>query len=276
VNPDGDLAERLHQLDARLRELGSVLIAFSGGADSAFLLAAAARALGPARVVAATAVSASLPTTELEQAAAFAAAQGVRHLSPRTDEMRRPRYVANGPDRCFHCKAELLDVLTPLAHELGLAAIATGTNADDVVAGFRPGIRAAARAGAVTPLADVGMSKEQVRAASRAWGLATADKPAAACLSSRVAYGVPISSARLARIEHAERALKASLHQAGLPVQDLRVRDLGDHARVEVDRPLVEQLSERPELLDVVTGFESVTVDPRGFRSGSMNEALRN
>ncbi|HZC73882.1 MAG TPA: ATP-dependent sacrificial sulfur transferase LarE [Jatrophihabitans sp.] len=275
MTPAGELAERVARLDARLRQFGSLLIAFSGGADSAFLLAAAVRALGRERVVAATAVSASLPAAELEQAAAFAASLGVRHVTPSTDELRRPRYVANGPDRCFHCKAELLDVLTPLARELELAAIATGTNADDVVAGFRPGIRAAALAGAVTPLSEVGLTKDQVRAASHAWGLVTADKPAAACLSSRVAYGIPISNARLGRIERAERALRASLHNAGLPVRDLRVRDLGDHARVEVDRPLVEQLSRRPELLDVVTGFESVTVDPRGFRSGSMNEALR-
>lgn len=270
-----DLAERIGRLDSRLRELGSLLIAFSGGADSAFLLAAAVRALGRDRVVAATAVSASLPVAELEAAARFASGLGVRHLTPRTDEISRPGYAANGPDRCFHCKAELLDVLTPLRRRLGLAAIATGTNADDVGAGFRPGIRAAARAGAVTPLSELGLTKEQVRAASRAWGLVTADKPAAACLSSRVAYGVSITNARLGRIERAERALKASLHDAGLPVRDLRVRDLGDHARVEVDHALVEQLRRRPELLDAVTGFESVTVDPRGFRSGSMNEALR-
>jgi uncharacterized protein len=152
--------------------------------------------------------------------------------------------------------------------------VATGTNADDVRDRFRPGIRAAARAGAVTPLADAGFGKEQVRTISREWGLATADKPAAACLSSRVAYGIAITPARLGRVEYAEQTLKSVLADAGLRVRNLRVRDLGDEARVEVDLALVAELSRRPELLAAVAGFDSVTVDPRGFRSGSMNEAL--
>jgi uncharacterized protein len=268
------LDQQLADLDAGLRGLGSVLVAFSGGADSAFLLAAAARALGTDRVVAGTAVSASLPASELEQAGDFARGLGVRHLTPATDEMGREGYAANGRDRCFHCKAELLDVLVPTAAELGMAAVATGTNADDAREGFRPGIRAAALAGAVTPLRDAGLTKDQVREASRAWGLVTADKPAAACLSSRVAYGISISPARLGRIERAEGALRDALVDAGLPVRDLRVRDLGDRARVEVDRDLVDELARRPELLEVVSGFEAVEVDPLGFRSGSMNEAL--
>lgn len=268
------LDDRLVDLDAHLSGLGSVLVAFSGGADSAFLLAAAVRALGTDRVAAGTAVSPSLPATELEQAGEFARGLGVRHVTPATDELGREGYAANGRDRCFHCKAELLDVLVPTAAELGMAAVATGTNADDARDGFRPGIRAAALAGAVTPLRDAGLTKDQVREASRAWGLVTADKPAAACLSSRVAYGIGISPARLGRIERAEGALRASLDSAGLPVRDLRVRDLGDRARVEVDRELVEVLARRPELLEGVTGFDAVEVDPRGFRSGSMNEAL--
>jgi len=267
------LDTRLADLDRRLRELGSVVVAFSGGADSAFLLAAAVRAVGPEHVVAATAVSPSLPASELAEAADFARGLGVRHLTPATDEMSRPGYAANGRDRCFHCKAELLDVLTPLAADLGLAAVATGTNADDARDRFRPGIRAAELAGAVTPLRDAGLTKAEVREASRRWGLETADKPAAACLSSRVAYGLRISRERLGRIERAEAALREALRAADLPVRDLRVRDLGDRARVEVDRELVEPLSARPELLDVVEGFDAVEVDPLGFRSGSMNEA---
>lgn len=268
------LDARLADLHDRLRGLGSVMVAFSGGADSAFLLAAAVRALGAERVVAATAVSPSLPATELEQARAFARNLRVRHETPATDEMSRPGYAANGPDRCFHCKAELLSVLGPVSGRLDVRAVATGTNADDVREGFRPGIRAAALAGAVTPLCDAGFTKDQVRAASRRWGLVTADKPAAACLSSRVAYGIEISPHRLGRVERAEARLREAMTQAGLAVRNLRVRDLGDRARVEVDAHLVAGLEARPDLLTAVAGFEEVEVDPRGFRSGSMNEAL--
>jgi len=272
---DPVLAERLTDLDQRLRAAGSILVAFSGGADSAFLLAAAARSLGSDRVVAATAVSASLPATELADAQAFATELGIRHEAVDTDEMSRDGYRANAGDRCYFCKAELLDVLGPVAERLGLASVATGTNADDAIAGFRPGIRAAAERGALTPLRDAGFTKAQVRAASAAWGLRTWDKPAAACLSSRIAYGIEISPARLARVEHAEAALRSALRAAGIAVRNLRVRDLGDEgAKVEVDADLVEAVTARPDLLAAVDGFQTVTVDPRGFRSGSMNDLL--
>jgi uncharacterized protein len=268
----GALAARVADLDRALRGLGSVLVAFSGGADSAFVLAAAVRALGADSVLAATAVSPSLPAAELDAARAFAGSLGVRHRTPRTDELARAGYVANAGDRCFFCKAELLDVLRPLADEEGIAHVATGTNADDVVAGFRPGIRAAAQRGAVTPLADAGLTKADVRTASRAWGLLTWDKPQAACLSSRIAYGVTITPHGLARVERAEHDLRASLVAAGLPVRDLRVRDLGgDRARIEVDRELVGAVASH---VGAVRGFASVDVDPRGFRSGAMNELL--
>jgi uncharacterized protein len=265
----------LAELDRMLAGYGSVLVAFSGGADSAFVLARAAAVLGPAAVVAATAVSASLPDAELAAADEFARGLGVRWETPRTDEMSRDGYRANAGDRCFFCKAELLDVLGPLAGRFGLAYVATGTNADDVMAGFRPGIRAAAERGAVTPLADAGLTKADVRAASKDMGLVTWDKPAAACLSSRIAYGIEVTPARLARVERAEAALRAAMVGAGLPVRDLRVRDLGPAgARVEVDRELVPALTGRPDLLAAVDGFEPVTVDPLGFRSGSLNAVL--
>jgi len=266
---------RLAALERELAGLGRVLVAFSGGADSALLLAAAARVLGPEQVVAATAVSASLPAAELQAAAEFAAGLGVRHLTPQTEEMTREGYRANAGDRCYFCKAELLDVLLPVAAELGIDAVATGTNADDAVAGFRPGIRAAAERGACTPLRDAGLTKAQVRELSRRWGLSTWDKPAAACLSSRVAYGVAITPHRLARVERAEGQLRAALRAAGHAVRDLRVRDLGEAgARVEVDAALVPVLLRDPALLAAVEGFAAVSVDERGFRSGSMNDLL--
>ena len=274
MDADRGLDARVDELLERLRGLGSVLVAFSGGADSAFLLAAAVKALGAENVVAATAVSASLPAHELDAAREFATGLGVRHLMPGTDEMARDGYRANAGDRCYFCKAELLDVLAPLADEHGIRHVATGTNADDVLAGFRPGIRAAAERGAVTPLRDAGFSKDDVRRASRAWGLPTWDKPAAACLSSRIAYGVEVTPARLARVERAEVALRSALHGAGIEVRDLRVRDLGDRARVEVDATLVDVVAGREDLLASITDFDTVEVDPRGFRSGAMNELL--
>ncbi|HET6816423.1 MAG TPA: ATP-dependent sacrificial sulfur transferase LarE [Mycobacteriales bacterium] len=274
MNGDLDLADRLAALHSALSGLESVLVAFSGGADSAFLLAAAVRALGAENVAAATAVSASLPGHELQEAREFAAGLGVRHLTPSTDEMARDGYRANAGDRCYFCKAELLDVLRPVAEQEGLRHVATGTNSDDVLAGFRPGIRAAAERGAVTPLRDAQLTKDDVRRASRQWGLSTWDKPAAACLSSRIAYGVEVTPSRLARVEHAEVALRAALQAAGIAVRDLRVRDLGDTARVEVDAAAVSVLTERSDLLACVAGFDAVEVDPRGFRSGAMNELL--
>jgi uncharacterized protein len=225
-------------------------------------------------VVAATAVSASLPAAERAEAGRFAGALGIRHVFPATQEMSRPGYVENAGDRCYFCKAELLDVLRPLAVALGLPHVATGTNADDARAGFRPGIRAAAERAALTPLLDAGFTKADVRRVSRDWGLPTWDKPAAACLSSRIAYGVAVTPQRLARVERAELALRSALAGAGMAARDLRVRDLGDRARVEVDRELVDVLATRPDLLDL-PDFDVVELDPRGFRSGSMNELLR-
>jgi uncharacterized protein len=271
-----DLAERLRALERHLRSLGSVLVAFSGGADSAFLLAAAVRALGAENVAAATAYSSSLAQAERSPARDFAERLGVRVLTPQTHEMERAGYRANAGDRCYFCKAELLEVLTPLAREHGLAHVATGTNADDAVAGFRPGIRAAEERGAATPLRDAGLTKQQIREASRAWALPTWDKPAAACLSSRIAYGIEVSPFRLGRVERAETGVRAALASAGVDVRNLRVRDLGDHASLEVDADRVTQVDRLPAVHAALrdAGFTDAAVDPRGFRSGAMNELL--
>lgn len=263
-------------LSALQREDG-IVVAFSGGADSGFLLAAAVRALGPERVLAVTARSPSLPAAELEPAAAFADELGVSHWVVDTHEMEREGYRANEGDRCYFCKSELTEVAAPIAAERGWA-LATGTNADDRVAGFRPGIRAAAERGAITPLADAGLTKEQVRHTSRLWGLPTWDKPAAACLSSRIAYGIQISPARLARVERAEVAVRDALSRQGVDVAhvDLRVRDLGSgRARLELDAGTraiaLDEQTLRAAVLDA--GFDEV--ESRDFRSGSMNDALK-
>jgi uncharacterized protein len=270
------LAQRLDALEADLRSRGSVMVAFSGGADSAFLLAAAVRALGPGKVAAATAYSDSLPLHERSPAREFAEGLGVRVYTPQTREMEREGYRANAGDRCYFCKAELLDVLGPLAREHGFAHVATGTNADDAVAGFRPGIRAASERGAITPLKDAGLTKQEIREASRAWALPTWDKPAAACLSSRVAYGIEVSPFRLARIERAEVAVRAVLGEHGVQVRNLRVRDVGDLASIEVDPEVVEEALRLPAVMEaaVGAGFADARVDDKGFRSGSMNELL--
>jgi uncharacterized protein len=257
-------------LRRELEATGGLMVAFSGGVDSAFLLAAAAEALGP-RAVAATGVSPSLAASELEDARALAAELGVRHLEVQTREQERPGYLANGPDRCYFCKSELFDVLLPLARQEGLA-LAVGTNTDDL-GDWRPGQRAAAERGVITPLVTAGFSKAEVREASREMGLRTHDKPAAACLASRVAYGIQVTPARLSRVERAEALLRS------LGVAQLRVRDHGDLARVEVPVEALPELvhgDARERLVRGLRdlGFAYVTLDLEGFRSGSMNARL--
>jgi uncharacterized protein len=258
------------RLVARLAEIGPLAVAFSGGADSALVLAAAVRANGPGSVLAVTANSASLAAAELEHAKAFAEAQGVRHLTPNTTELDNPGYAANGRDRCYFCKSTVLDAITTEARKHGLTAVATGTNADDAVDPFRPGIRAGDEIGVHTPLRDLGMSKDQVRALSRDWGLSTWDKPAMPCLASRVRYGLAITPARLARVERAEVAVRAWLDAHGTRSKDLRVRDLGDVGRIELDRGLATD-EIRAALADVVraAGFDGAELTE--FRSGALN-----
>jgi uncharacterized protein len=264
------LDSKLAALDRELAAAGGVMVAFSGGADSTLLLAAAVRALGE-RAVAATGVSPSLPERELAEARVLAAELGARHLVVATHEGERPGYLRNGPDRCFFCKDELYEVLGPLAAAEGLA-LAVGTNTDDL-GDHRPGQRAAANHGVLAPLVAAGLSKAEVREASRRLGLRTADKPAAACLASRVAYGVQVTPARLSRVERAEALLRS------FGLAQLRVRDHGDLARVEVPLDALAGLVEPDRRARLVAGlhdlgFTWVTLDLDGFRSGSMNAIL--
>jgi uncharacterized protein len=258
---------------AEMAGYGRTLVAFSGGVDSSVVLSAAVRALGTGQVAAVTAVSPSLPAAELQAARAFCAALGVTHHTPATDEMDVPGYRENGPQRCYFCKSVLLDTANTLADTLGYETITTGTNASDVVAGFRPGIKAAAERGARTPLADAGLDKAAVRAIARHWGLTVWDKPAAACMASRVAYGISVTPARLARIERAETAVRSAL---GGAVRDLRVRDLGDAVRLEIDSDLVERARDNGAVSIAIreAGFDSTPIRVETFRSGSMNDVL--
>jgi uncharacterized protein len=262
---------------AQLRGRGSVAVAYSGGADSALVLAAAVRELGAANVLAVTAVSESLATGELEQAREVAAALGAVHLTPRTRELARDGYRANGPDRCYFCKSEVLDAIGRLAEEAGVLHVATGTNADDAADPFRPGIRAGAERAVLTPLLGAGLTKRRVRRLSRHWSLPTWDKPAKPCLASRIAYGLRISGPRLARIDRAEAAVRAKLAAAGVDAADLRVRDLGGgRARIEVPAADLSRAAAVPGLLDVLSpeGFTAGAVELAAFRSGALNDVL--
>lgn len=276
--PPGTIGVMPHPIDAREEVLADALagydalvVAFSGGVDSSYLLAVAADVLGR-RVVAATAVSPSLPATERDQAAALAANLGVRHLEVATDEAERAAYRRNDADRCFHCKTALFDVLEPIAERLSGATIAVGTVTDDL-GDHRPGQRAAAERGVVTPLADAGLAKVDVRELSRRRGLPTWDKPAAACLASRVVYGLTVTPGRLTRIEQAEAWLRERLGAKA----NLRVRDHGEIARVEVDRALLPATAALAgELHDALRalGWRYVALDLGGFRSGSLNDGI--
>ena len=255
-----------------LRNYGRTLVAFSGGVDSSVVLAAAVRALGPGGAGAVTAVSPSLPAAELAAAGEFCATLGVPHHTVSTRELELAGYRDNGPRRCYFCKSTLLTEAVAVAGAEGYAVVATGTNASDLAGGFRPGIRAAAERGARTPLADLGLDKAAVRDLARRWALRTWDKPAAACLSSRIAYGVAITPARLARVERAEAELRRLL--AG--VRDLRVRDLDGTVRLEVDEAAVAATRHHPAVAAAIrrAGFGDAPLTVAPFRSGSMNDLL--
>ncbi|HLI72654.1 MAG TPA: ATP-dependent sacrificial sulfur transferase LarE [Acidimicrobiales bacterium] len=266
---EAPVALKLDTLHAALGALDRVVVAFSGGADSAFLAKVATDALGAARVLCATAVSASLAQEELDDCAALAGEWGLRWVQLATGELEDPAYAVNGTDRCYHCKANLLDVLTPIA-EAEAAVVVLGVNTDDL-GDHRPGQAAAAERGARFPLVEVGFTKSEVRAASLGLGLRTWDKPAAACLASRVPYGTPVTVGTLAQVAAAESGLRR------LGFRQLRVRHYRDLARIELDTDgLADAVARRDEIVEAVraAGYRYVTLDLEGFRSGNLNAGL--
>lgn len=272
LSPSRTLAEKQTGLLAIFAQMPSCLVAFSGGVDSAVAAKAAFLALGD-KACAATGVSASLAEGELEAAQKLANEIGIRHEVVNTAEMADPRYLENPSNRCYFCKTELYTQLEPLARKWGFAVLANGANADDL-GDYRPGLQAAEEFAVRSPLAEAGLTKADVRELAQAWNLACWDKPAAPCLSSRIAYGVGVTPERLRRIDQAEQFLRG----LGLPVARVRYHD-GELARIEV--PLAElprlaapgvreQLAARFREL----GFRFITLDLDGFRSGSLNQLL--
>ena len=266
------LTQKRNTLETLLRDLQSVVVAFSGGVDSALVLAMSQKALGNENVLAVTAESESLAERELRGAQKVAAEIGVEHLILRTHEMDSPEYRANPINRCYHCKSELYSKLAAIAEERNFAHIINGINKDDL-GDHRPGIVAAKEFGVVSPLAQAGFDKNDVRELSRQLGLTTSEKPAMPCLSSRVPYGESISPEKLLMIERAEDLLFS------LGFTQLRVRHHGEIARIELlkeemPRIFADSIAETIQERFKQIGFKYVTLDMEGFRSGRLNEGL--
>lgn len=266
-----DREAKLAAMRARIRGLGSVAVAFSAGADSTFVLKVALDTLGRANVLAVTARSPSVPAAELAEAAQLADRLGVDHAVIDTHEFSDPNYTANPTDRCYYCKSTLYSHMQLVVQERGIDAIVSGTNHDDL-GDWRPGLRAAGEKEIVAPAAEAGLTKDDIRAFSRAWGLPTSDKPASPCLSSRVPYGQAVTPEKLRMIEAAEMLLKERF-----ALRDCRVRHYGDFARIEVlPERIVELQAATSELEEAFhsIGFSRIEIDPRGFRSGALNEVI--
>jgi len=266
-----DLKDKAKLLREKLASAGSLLVAYSGGTDSAYLAFAAHEALGE-RMLAVIADSPSLPRKELADAMAFADRHGIPVRVLQTHELEKPEYARNDAQRCFHCKSELFTQMEETRGRLGFERLAYGMNMDDR-GEFRPGQRAAEMHGALAPLVDAGLSKAEIRALARQAGLELADKPASACLSSRIEYGREVTAENLAQVERAEEALHA------LGFAQVRVRHHGNLARIEIAREDLERaltLSVMGRMTEAVrgAGFLYVTLDTRGYRSGSMNDVL--
>lgn len=269
---NSELLRKQEHLLGSLRSFDSLLVAFSGGADSAYLAWAAHQALGH-RALAITALSASFSEHDRRESQRFAAAAGIRHETISTDEFLNPLYVANNADRCYHCKHELFEKMEALARARGFRAIAYGINADDTHE-FRPGHRAAAEHKILAPLLDAGLRKSEIRELSRLAGLSTWDRPAAACLSSRVAYGTAVTPEMLARVEAGETFLRE------LGFRQFRLRVHGELARVEIahdelDAALSREMFQRISTCLAGLGFTYVTLDLEGYRTGSLNALIK-
>ncbi|MEH2145068.1 ATP-dependent sacrificial sulfur transferase LarE [Nostoc sp.] len=265
------LTEKFEQLRALFQEMEQALIAYSGGVDSTLVAKIAYDALGD-RALAVTAVSPSLLPEELEDAKIQAATIGIPHKIVQTHEMENPNYTSNPVNRCYFCKSELHDTLKPLALELGYPYVVDGVNADDLH-DYRPGIQAAKERGARSPLAEVGVTKVEVRQLSQQLGLPWWDKPAQPCLSSRFPYGEEITVAKLQRVGRAEIFLRK------LGWQNLRVRSQGDTARIELPAEQIKEFVLTNDLQKVVSAFQDfgfiyVTLDLEGYRSGKLNQVL--
>lgn len=261
---------RTAELEARIASLDSAIVAFSGGVDSSLVAALAARALGD-RALAVTAVSPALAAGELDGARRVAAAIGIAHEVVRTDELRRPGYRANRPDRCYHCKSELYESLASLAAARG-SGLLSGANADDA-GDWRPGLRAAAEHGVAHPLLEAGVTKAEVRRLASALGLPSARKVASPCLASRIPYGTPVQPSTLRRVDAAERAVRS----LGYP--ELRVRHHGELGRVEIAAGELAQALRSDQQAAITAavrsaGYARAEIDPRPFRSGRLNEGL--
>lgn len=257
---------------ALLRTLESVIVAFSGGVDSAFVLKAAILALGPERVLAVTGRSPSVPSAELAGVAELAAAIGARHEFLDTAEFQNAQYLANPTNRCYFCKTELYSSLNPLLQRTGFRTVINGVNADDL-GDYRPGLQAASEFAVRAPLAECAISKAELREMAAAVGLSIHDKPASPCLSSRVQYGEHITPEKLARIDAAETFLR------GLGFRELRVRHHDNLARIELPAAEIARFADAALRTAVDAkfrelGYQYVTLDLRGFRSGSMNEVI--
>jgi uncharacterized protein len=269
---DAHLDAKASALDARLARLGSILVAYSGGVDSAFLAITAARVLG-SRSLCVTADSPSYPERHRELATEVARAFSLRHEIIRTDEMARPEYRANPANRCYYCKHELYTHLDAMARARGFAAVADGSNADDR-GDYRPGRQAAREFGVISPLDESGLTKAEIRALAKRAGMSTWDEPASACLSSRIPYHSEVTNEKLRTIEAAERVLRA------LGFRIFRVRHHDAIARLELGRDEIARALD-PEMSDTIDrelralGYQHVTIDLRGYRLGSLNEALR-